>query len=148
MENNKICPNCGKENGVDSNFCLGCGTPLKQNIPQNNQQQVQVANEEQEAIDKKEGDKFGIISLILFFAGSTIVGAISLLLPKTIGDIIASFGGLCPLAGIVTMIVGRIKYPKNTILKVSMWLIILLVAVVIIAFVILLMFCWGIRDIG
>ncbi len=36
---NNCCPNCGKENVGNASFCVGCGTPLAQNVNQPNMQQ-------------------------------------------------------------------------------------------------------------
>lgn len=130
MENNKICPNCKTSNTNDSNFCSNCGNILDQkdtNI---------------DKVEDNNGTKLGIIALVLYFGASMISYAIAFILPSDYEAPFSALFGLCPLAGIVVMIVGRVKYPTNTLLKTAMWLIIVFTIMGIIYFVLIMIMCY------
>lgn len=92
--------------------------------------------------DKKVGDRLGIISLLLYFA-SGIVELLSFgIFPNEFGMFLSSIVGMCPLAGIVVMIVGRVKYPKNKLLKITMWVIIGTLIASVVLLIIFLAFCF------
>lgn len=152
MNGKRFCPKCGKANEMNFNFCDGCGTPLVQTNVNNNQPSVsnnqqsinsqQVIDDEQKQIDEHNAIILGIVSLVLYYVGGAIVLVISSLLPESARTFFSSFSGLCPLAGVITMIVGRIKYPKNTFLKVVMWIIIISIMFGIIAIILLFLMCY------
>ena len=129
--NNIFCPNCGKENNSESNFCFNCGTSLKNN-------QI----EEKNKADEKTGNILGIISLVLYFSGAGITTAFASIFQNDLSDITSSLGGIAPLAGIVTMIVGRVKYPKNRLLKIAMWIIIGFTIASIILVILFMLWCY------
>lgn len=126
MQNNKICQICGSTNEMSSQFCTKCGNQFREN---NNNKNANAAT-------------LGIVSLILFFVGTGIVSIFSRFLPIDFSNAFSVLSGLCPLAGIVIMIVGRIKYPTNKFLKITMWVIILSIILSIILFVLMFMFCY------
>ena len=136
--NNKICPKCGAKIEEGIMYCYNCGSPLTQNTQQNtiqnNSMNINVQNQDND----KEGDILGLISLILYFAGSGLVSALISIFPSDTRYYFSSLVGLCPLASIVVMIVGRIKYPKNKLLKIAMWTIIICTIVGIIAFIVIM----------
>lgn len=149
MENNKICPNCGTNNKSDSNFCGNCGKQLIQNnVVVNGQDNIQhnknndyMVNNQTNYIKDSEANKLGIISLVLYFAGS-LISSISYLLPSAVSDSFSALAGLCPLSGIVIMIIGRIKYPTNKLLKIVMWIIIGSIIFGLIAFIVFVIWCY------
>ena len=138
MENNKYCRKCGTKIEEGSIYCYNCGSSLTQNTQQNTIQNNSINVNVQNQDNDKEGDILGIISLILYFAGSGLVSALIYNLPPDTRNYFSSLAGLCPLASIVVMIVGRIKYPKNKLLKIAMWTIIICTLVGIIAFIVII----------
>lgn len=167
--NKVVCKNCNRENPANTNFCMGCGSALNtdenkkieiNNNPENNTIDKSntttindTVNENKASIetykDKQIGDRLGIISLLLYFA-SGIVELLTLgIFPNDVGIFLSSVVGMCPLAGIVVMIVGRIKYPKNKLLKITMWIIIGTITASIVLLIIFLAFCFiTCRSIG
>lgn len=145
MENNKICSKCGTSNKNDSAFCMNCGNKLDANANinenvQNNPVQTQdiVYAQKEEA----EGNKFATAALILYFAGGLMASILSRYLPERIGNFLSGFSGFVPLVGIVIMIVGRIKYPNNKLLKITMWVIISLFILGVIIAILFFVFCY------
>lgn len=133
MENRKVCPNCGIVNTIDSQFCSNCGVQLTQN-------NVVVNNQKNN--DTSEGNKLGLLSLILYFLGTSIVSVIAYALPTAFRNYLSTLSGLFPLAGIVIMIVGRVKYPNNKLLKAAMWAIIGSIIFSLIAFIVFFIWCY------
>ena len=133
MENNNYCTKCGTKIEEGSMYCFNCGSPLKENTQQNTpQDNNQIPNND------KEGNKLGLISLVLYFAGSGILSVLVSMFPQETRNYFSSLIGLCPLASIVVMIVGRIKYPNNKLLKIAMWTIIICTLIGIIAFIVIM----------
>lgn len=161
--NKVVCKNCNRENPANTNFCMGCGSAL--NTDENKKSEINIKSENNNANknnpvnenkisienseDKKVGDRLGIISLLLYFA-SGIVELLSFgIFPNDFGIFLSSVVGMCPLAGIVVMIVGRVKYPKNKLLKITMWIIIGTLIASIVLLIIFLAFCFiTCRSIG
>ena len=148
----KYCEQCGAENKIDSNFCESCGKELKQfnNVENNNNPTIQatnnnvptnnVVNNTNNNSDDKKGNELGYISLILYFAGGLLT-RVFYSLSTTMGNsnVLIGLFGLMPLAGIVLMIYGRIKYPKNKVLKTAMIIMIIMIVLAIIYFIIIAM---------
>ena len=133
MENNNYCTKCGTKIEEGSMYCFNCGSPLKENTQQNTpQDNNQIPNND------KEGNKLGLISLVLYFAGSGILSVLVSMFPQESRNYFSSLIGICPLASIVVMIVGRIKYPNNKLLKIAMWTIIICTLIGIIAFIVIM----------
>ena len=133
MENNNYCTKCGTKIEEGSMYCFNCGSPLKENTQQNTpQDNNQIPNND------KEGNKLRLISLVLYFAGSGILSVLVSMFPQETRNYFSSLIGLCPLASIVVMIVGRIKYPNNKLLKIAMWTIIICTLIGIIAFIVIM----------
>lgn len=101
----KYCPNCGKENVNNSNFCSQCGTTLKENTNNEN-------------LDKKGKERliagllgiiFGGIGVHNFYLGFTTKGVIQIIATIfTFG--IASIWGF--IEGIM-ILAGGINYDAN-----------------------------------
>ena len=134
MNNNKICTYCNALNQNDSKFCRNCGAQLIQNnIQQNTNNIVEEKNENNN--NNSNGTKLGIISLLAYFICPVIVATIFNFLPVNVREKFSTLGGLCPLIGIIIMIVGRVKYPNNKLLKVVMWVIIISILLGIVMFI-------------
>ena len=130
------CINCGKEVKENSNFCDSCGTNV--NIAKENLVDTTIQ-------DEKNANLLCIISLILYFGSGIVFGLLFSLFPN--GSKLESLSGLSPLAGIVLMIVARIKYPKNKFAKVLMWIYISLTILGLIAMAIFLVACaYALKD--
>ena len=129
MKNNIVCSNCGSNNIGDSIFCSNCGKQLIQNNQANN-------------VDDSKGNILGIISLALYFGGSVLIAFILRILPVTVRDSFSTLSGLCPLSGIIIMIIGRVKYPTNKFLKVVMWIIIGTIIISLVTFIIFVIWCY------
>ena len=136
MENSRICPNCGTNNKTDSNFCESCGTKLEQN-------NVEAVNNQPVKSENPNAKMLGVISLVLYFAGSTILSAITYFLPESFRVMFSSLVGLCPISGIIVMIIGRVKYPTNKFLKIVMWIIIGSIIFGLVAAVIFMIWCYA-----
>ena len=147
--NGKRCNRCGMVNTVDAVYCSNCGGYLDSNMNMNNNMNMNMNNNmnmnmnnnmnnsmnsnmnNSIDIDKQKANNMATISALLFYLGAEVVGIISKIIP-VIGDLIYDMRGLCSIAGIVIMIIGRVKYPDNKSLKVVMWAIIVTIAVIII----------------
>ena len=135
LENQIICPNCGKENDFSSVFCSECNTKLTQNNhgrsdnnPSKDEDTIQEQTNHTPLLD---GGKLGILSLVLWFIGPVILSIIYFLDALFFDDsIFPTMGvffiilGLCYLSSIIITIYGRIKYPTEKLLKIVGWLII------------------------
>lgn len=134
--NGKRCNRCGMVNTVDAVYCSNCGGYLDSNMNSNMNMNNNMNNMNNNMnnsidIDNKKANNMATISALLFYLGAEVVGIISKVIP-VIGDLIYDMRGLCSIAGIVIMIIGRVKYPDNRALKVVMWAIIVTIAVIII----------------
>ena len=139
--NGKRCNRCGMVNTMDAVYCSNCGGYLDSNMNMNSNMNTNMNNNmnmnmnsnmnNSIDIDKQKANNMATISALLFYLGAEVVGIISKIIP-VIGDLIYDMRGLCSIAGIVIMIIGRVKYPDNKSLKVVMWAIIVTIAVIII----------------
>lgn len=136
MNSNGIifCSECGFQNKIGDHVCTNCGRFLESS---------QVNNSID--VNKNNNDYvptiLGITSLVLYFFGAGIFETIALFLPESIRPFVSSLGGISSLAGIVVMIIGRIKYPQNKFLKVVMWIIIGILIFGIVAMILLFLWC-------
>ena len=135
-QNSKYCISCGSEIIPGSKFCGVCGAGFGTNVSVPAKTDVNDDNKNPTA------NLLGILSLVLYFCGPVLVGFLYKILPYGYASSSSSVASLSSLAGIVIMIVGRIKYPKNTLLKVAMWIIIILILLGIVAFVLIFLWCW------
>lgn len=135
--NNK-CTKCGNECNINDTFCQNCGNQLKENSENNSVQ----------SSDSSKASIFAGLALLFFFGGSSISSLISILTFNMLGDSIYYLGILFPVIGIVLMVIGRIKYPKNSFLKATMFSILIVSAMILIAIITFFVFLYGIRDIG
>ena len=132
----KKCNVCGFSNNDESYFCESCGADIKDVSPVNNisiKREPIYANTNVPAISEEDNKKANIlctISLICYFGGLGFSSLFLTIFDKaaagSIEEVIKSlsaFAGLIGhLAGIVLMIVARVKYPENKFSKVIMWL--------------------------
>ena len=149
MSNFRMCSNCGKDNNYTFNFCSNCGMQLSKNNIGNNELYNAVQSiKANDAIFNQnnkyilEGNKLGIISLILYLGGFGISTFVLVFLPNSIKNYLSAIGSLFPLCGIIVMIVGRVKYPENKLLKVTMWIIIVSIILSFIAMGLFMMWCY------
>ena len=130
MDGNKFCTQCGAMNRSNSQFCTNCGCRFVQNN-----------NNIQEKNNESDATKLGIISLILYFGAPAIITTLLGMFSLGAAAKLSVLYGLCPLAGIIVMIIGRVKYPKNKFLKIVMWVIIGPIILGLILFVLLMLWC-------
>lgn len=150
-ENNIYCSKCGQSNTLGSAYCTKCGKKLlvTNEIQNNNIQStppVETINTQRNIsnnnTDDSEGNILGIISLVLYFLGPITVNLIAYYMPSSVKQYIESLTGFCPMVAILLMIVGRVQYPKNKILKIAMWVIIASVIFVIVSFILFTIWCY------
>ena len=140
MNNNIFCGSCGTQNENDAKFCTKCGMQIIQNNNYINNNYSMVDNRVNN--NSSMGTMLGIASLLLYFVAPYLVALIAAVFPASFMDSFSSIAGLCPMSAIVIMIVGRVKYPANKLLKVVMWVIIVSIILVIICFVLFMIWCY------
>ncbi len=146
--NNNYCYKCGQKLEGNSQFCSNCGAQLTASTSTNIEQNNTTQNNTTQNIETTNtnitdnGNLLGILSLLLYFAGSFVIGIITYILPESIRDLFSVFAGFCPVAGIVLMIVGRVKFPENKLLKVAMWIIIASIIAGILFFIFIIVMCY------
>ena len=135
----KYCSNCGQPTVEDAKFCASCGTALNEV----NDQILEIQKEE-----KRKGNNLAWTSLGLFlvnwlFSGATFltVGSSTNKFSMMFAQILSYIPGLCFLASIIIMIVGRVKYPKNTFLKVLMWIYIAVIIAFVAMYIVTMIMC-------
>lgn len=163
MDYKKICPECGKENIDIFRYCVCCGVKLNDDIKlveNNNDNKVEhydfcpnCGKKTEDyfvccsncgikfdsfAEDEKNAIAIGNASYI-FFISPFILFTIFTIFNKSIKNL--SFLGLFSLIGIVLMIYGRVKYPKNHYLIGLMWRMIALIFIVIYFTIFLISLC-------
>lgn len=133
-----VCGKCGTLNS-EGNFCCECGepkpaTPAVPVVPAPKE-----APKESEE-DKKNANLLCIFSLLCMFAAPGIAGIVMKVaevifyggLEGIVTTICGTFAGFGWIAGIVLMIMVRVKYKDNTFGKVLMWLYIALAIIAVI----------------
>ncbi len=141
LDNSKRCPFCGTDNKSNANFCEHCGKQFGQNNIEVKEQGTIQRNDDEE-INKTEGDKLGKISLLLFFVAGPLISFVTYILPSEAGAYLSALDGLCPLSAIVIMIIGRVKYPTNKLLKITMWIFIVIMIISLILLIALMAMCF------
>lgn len=152
------CKNCGIEITEDCKFCTNCGTPVEevqnttpstQTVEDNRIEIQNAVNINTSVEDDKKANKLCIISLVLKYVPSIIIGGVygaSVDSSNSIANALTLLLGLGPLAALILMIYVRVKYPKNTFGKVLMWLYIIEIVFSLIALVIIMITCAGILN--
>ena len=151
------CEKCGNELTLGENFCRKCGNQVNANLMPSNVAPVDVINPENTVYpDQAERDaaanKLCTISLICYFGAGIIATILTFLTggDEGIGRMFSSLASLGPLAGIVLMIIARVKYPENKFAKTLMWIYIILAIIGIVLVVVVIIFfvsmCSGLRN--
>ena len=121
------CIKCGKEIIEESSYCPNWGN--------------QLVSEQILSDDRKDkANLLCILSLVVTFASSIPLGILIFLFP-ILKPVLSSLYGICPMAGIVLMIIARIKYPESKFAKVLMWMYIFIIILVIIGAILLVIAC-------
>lgn len=140
------CKNCGEKVEDGKLECTKCGTKVEDKVEMdkaeivNNSSSSNNDNSIPSAEDEKNANLLCVISLILYFGSSAISGLLYSI-SSVSGSYVANIGGLCPLAGIVLMIIARVKYPKNRFAKVLMWIYIILTILAIVTVILIFAAC-------
>lgn len=139
----KFCGKCGNELKADSKFCPSCGEKVIDEVKEVKEVKPVVSTP-----PTSGGNVFGILALCLYFGTYLVYGLLYGLLytydyDSVLFRYLSSAAGTLPIAGIVFMIIGRVKYPNNKFLKVVMWIIIVAAIITCIAAVIFLVTCFA-----
>ena len=133
------CEKCGNDINPNEKFCTNCGNPVpvvEQPTPEVVTSPVPVDTNYITAI-------LTAVLAILYFGSSLIAGIINFVIGDSgLSNAITSLAALGPLAGIILMIVTRVKYPDNKFAKVLMWIYIIQIILAIIGFILLVAFCY------
>lgn len=140
-----FCSHCGTKIESGNSFCTNCGAKIdgNNNTP-NNDNVNNVANTttiQQETKDYSQARIMCIASVVLTYFSSVILAVVSQVLP-ILEKLLTSLAGLCPIAGVILLIIVRVKYPEYKPGKVIMWVYIISLIVSIIAFILLAAFCY------
>ena len=151
----KYCNKCGKELDPKEKFCSGCGNNIVEATTATPEAPKSKVPEGMTEEENKKANKLGIISLLLYFAGpgvfTVLASGISGIFVTTGGYststsifqmILYSLRSISSLAAIVIMIILRVKYPKNVLGKVIMWIYISLFILGIIGIIIVFVVCY------
>ena len=107
----------------------------------NEENKEQIIENKKDKNNDKTGNLLGLIALFLPLIGPIIMGIKIYSLSEKISYYMTEIGNLSPLASIVILIIGRIKYPNNTVLKGVMWFFIAIIIYSTIMFVIFHTMC-------
>lgn len=138
----KFCGQCGQELKTETNFCKNCGAKVEK--------ETKEVKPVTPSAPSNNGNIFGILALCLTFGTYILYGIIYWImyavnydstLSKGLGYLTSAMMTF-PLAGIVFMIIGRVKYPSNKFLKVVMWIIIISEIVTVVAAAIIVITCF------
>lgn len=138
-----FCSNCGTKIDEGNSFCTNCGTHIEENVVNQNintDNKIKEMTEE----DKKRANLLSTLSLVCGFLAPGILSALAYLLVDYIeglSSIIYSLVSIASTAGLVLMIIVRVKYPKSVFGKVVMWIYIVSYILAIIAVVLLIIAC-------
>ena len=140
-----FCRFCGKELEEGSPICTNCAKPvISDKVNANTNVEVE---EPTNPKNEKLANTLCMISLILFFGGEILCAGLVECLPF-LKEVFSVLAGVCPLTGIVLMIIARVKAPKNRFALILMWIYIALFIVCFIMFIIMMIFvvfmCGGI----
>ena len=125
--NNRFCPTCGNKIVDNKRFCDKCGEKVeieKDKVVES--EKTIVMNNSQQTISNNDdkGTMLGLISLLLFYVAPLFLTIIFSAFPKSVAIFSDIVGFCCVMAGVVIMIVGVVKYPKNKVMIANMWIII------------------------
>lgn len=130
-----FCRSCGAKIEEGNKFCTVCGSSVQDNNDNNNitankEDIKEKTPEEQDAI----ANKLCWLSLGLTF-GFPIIGLFFASLRLTVFTYITSWG---PIAGLICLIIARIKYPKNTFSKILLisYIILLIIGIILLILIV------------
>jgi hypothetical protein len=116
------CEKCGTDLVQGEKFCRNCGAENVNNTTSTEEVTPEVVSGPNQEQRTQEANRLCIISLILYFGSSLIAGIINFVIGDSgLSNAITSLAALGPLAGIILMIVAKVKYPDNKFAKVLMW---------------------------
>lgn len=128
-----ICRHCGKEHGGEGEFCPFCGLRNDAGeaalLSSENAEPVPVSGTDH--VDKPQTKLLCILSLIFGFGAPAVVYAGNELLDilfrdvsfmQKMTDLTNEIAFLFPVAGLVLMIIARVKDPKSRFGKIVMWI--------------------------
>lgn len=149
MNFQKKCSNCNNIINENTNFSSYCGTKIQQNNEIVNKQDTipeKINKNEETPEEKKVGNTIALIALGIFFLANNIIMPLANIWLEKPSPIASCIDLLCPVVGIITMIYGRIKYPKNQSLKIAMWTMIHFIIFAIVMYIYLLIACNAICE--
>ena len=135
-----FCRKCGTKIEDGNKFCTNCGEQVEF---QNSNSQQTVENNSQAKpndIDYTPARNMCIASAVLTYLSGPLVIILSSIL-SPLEELLSMFGGLFPIAGIVLLIMTRVKYPDYKPAKILTWVYLISLIIGLIAFVILVVFC-------
>lgn len=139
------CKNCGNICKNNDIYCDQCGQQLQvKKIIINNQvnpQENMSNNNLSSKNDDNRANLLGTISLVCLTVPFILEKVLLPFSDELKGNIISSVSGLSLLAGVTLMIFVRIKYPKNILGKVVMWLCIVGFIFLIVCIFLVMLFC-------
>ena len=137
------CSNCGKrvENG---NFCPECGSSIqKTNVNVSSQNVVNLQNAGPYKMTKEDEKQANLLCFLSILFTYVIPVPVTLI-GETVSSLtgfVASISGIFPLAGLVLMIVARVKYPESKFAKILMWVYIATIGISMLMFLIVMVSC-------
>lgn len=153
------CEKCGELILDGDSFCTNCGTKVTNlPVPSTTQQPLTYQQayiptptptpEEENAA----ANKLCIFSLLSYFAAPIVFLLLDIILSlvlQTSTFVFTAFSSVARVAGIVLMIIARVKYPKNTFAKVLMWLYIgLAILAVLLIIILIFIICFAIAGVA
>jgi len=109
------CPKCGIEIRSKENFCENCGANLTS-------MNIVIENKN----TNKKGNLLWIASILCYVLSKIILLLYVFVLVdntnENLGDVLLSFSLILNIIGFISIITGKIKYPKNKIIDIFFWI--------------------------
>lgn len=140
-----FCSHCGTKIEEGNSFCTTCGAKLDNNNFNNTNTNTNINTSNTpttpDQTDYSKAKIMCIASVVLTYFSAGILALVSQLVP-VLEKLLTSIAGLCPVAGVVLLVMVRVKYPDYKPGKIIMWIYIILLALSIILFIALAAFCY------